>query len=143
MLRCYAISCAGTRLFDGGQAFLSQVVNAVRNGPYWKDSIIFITYDEHGGFYDHARRHRPWTMRRFVEPSRKPPAGWWGAMQHQSGESRRQQRSDCRTAMPSADCESDGSISSAMCELRSVGLPSSVHGDIGICQAPLRVARRQ
>jgi phospholipase C len=37
-----------------GQAFLSQVVNAVRNGPYWKDSIIFITYDEHGGFYDHA-----------------------------------------------------------------------------------------
>ena len=37
-----------------GQAYVSQVVNAVRNGPYWKDSIIFITYDEHGGFYDHA-----------------------------------------------------------------------------------------
>jgi len=38
-----------------GRGFLSQVVNAVRNGPYSKDSIIFITYDEHGGFYDHAR----------------------------------------------------------------------------------------
>ena len=38
-----------------GQAFLSQLVNAVRNGPYWKDSIIFITYDEHGGFYDHVK----------------------------------------------------------------------------------------
>ena len=38
-----------------GQAFVSQVVNAVRNGPYWKDSIIVITYDEHGGFYDHAK----------------------------------------------------------------------------------------
>ena len=38
-----------------GQAYVSQVVNAVRNGPYWKDSIIFITYDEHGGFYDHAK----------------------------------------------------------------------------------------
>lgn len=37
-----------------GQAFISQVVNAVRNGPLWKDSIIFITYDEHGGFYDHV-----------------------------------------------------------------------------------------
>jgi phospholipase C len=37
-----------------GQAFISQVVNAVRNGPFWKDSIIFITYDEHGGFYDHV-----------------------------------------------------------------------------------------
>jgi phospholipase C len=37
-----------------GQAYVSQVVNAVRNGPFWQDSIIFITYDEHGGFYDHA-----------------------------------------------------------------------------------------
>jgi phospholipase C len=38
-----------------GQAFLSQLINAVRNGPYWKDSIILITYDEHGGFYDHVK----------------------------------------------------------------------------------------
>jgi phospholipase C len=38
-----------------GQAFVSRVVNAVRNGPHWKDTVIFITYDEHGGFYDHAQ----------------------------------------------------------------------------------------
>lgn len=38
-----------------GQAYVSQVVNAVRNGPYWQDSILFITYDEHGGFYDHVK----------------------------------------------------------------------------------------
>ena len=37
-----------------GQAFVSQVVAAVRNGPNWKDSIIFIVYDEHGGFFDHV-----------------------------------------------------------------------------------------
>lgn len=37
-----------------GQVFVSQIVNAVRNGPYWADSVIFITYDEHGGFYDHV-----------------------------------------------------------------------------------------
>ncbi|HET7502431.1 MAG TPA: alkaline phosphatase family protein [Kofleriaceae bacterium] len=37
-----------------GQAFVSQVVNAVRNGPSWNDSVIFIVYDEHGGFYDHV-----------------------------------------------------------------------------------------
>jgi phospholipase C len=37
-----------------GQAFVSQVVNAVRNGPFWRDTVIFITYDEHGGYYDHA-----------------------------------------------------------------------------------------
>lgn len=36
-----------------GQAFVSQIVSAVRGGPYWRDSVIFITYDEHGGFYDH------------------------------------------------------------------------------------------
>jgi phospholipase C len=34
-----------------GQAFVSRVINAVRNGPYWRDSVIFLTYDEHGGFY--------------------------------------------------------------------------------------------
>jgi phospholipase C len=38
-----------------GQAFVSQIVNAVRSGPKWQDSIIFITYDDHGGFYDHAK----------------------------------------------------------------------------------------
>src|SRR5579871_480045 len=43
-----------------GQAFLSQVINTVRNGPFWKDSIILITYDEHGGQYDHvAPPHAP------------------------------------------------------------------------------------
>jgi phospholipase C len=37
-----------------GQAFVSRVMNAVRNGPYWADSVIFLVYDEHGGFYDHV-----------------------------------------------------------------------------------------
>ena len=37
-----------------GQAFVSQVVSAVRNGPHWADSVIFIVYDESGGFYDHV-----------------------------------------------------------------------------------------
>jgi phospholipase C len=37
-----------------GQAFVSTVINTVRQGPYWKDSVIFITYDDHGGFYDHV-----------------------------------------------------------------------------------------
>jgi phospholipase C len=37
-----------------GQYFVSQVANALRNGPYWHDSILFISWDESGGFYDHA-----------------------------------------------------------------------------------------
>ena len=36
-----------------GEAFVGRVINAVRNGPNWKDSIIFLSYDQHGGFYDH------------------------------------------------------------------------------------------
>jgi len=41
-----------------GQAFVSQVLNAVRNGPYWKDTVILLAYDEHGGFYDHVQPPR-------------------------------------------------------------------------------------
>ncbi|HEX7622512.1 MAG TPA: alkaline phosphatase family protein, partial [Anaeromyxobacteraceae bacterium] len=37
-----------------GQSFVSRIVNAVRQGPSWKDSIVIITYDEHGGAYDHV-----------------------------------------------------------------------------------------
>jgi phospholipase C len=37
-----------------GQYVNSLIINAVRNGPNWKDSVIFLTYDEHGGFYDHV-----------------------------------------------------------------------------------------
>ncbi|MGH7815619.1 MAG: alkaline phosphatase family protein [Candidatus Binataceae bacterium] len=37
-----------------GQYFVSQIINDVRNSPSWKDTVIFLTYDENGGFYDHA-----------------------------------------------------------------------------------------
>src|SRR5262249_21165018 len=38
-----------------GEYFVSSVVAALRNSPSWNDSILIITYDEHGGFYDHVR----------------------------------------------------------------------------------------
>jgi phospholipase C len=41
-----------------GQAFVSRVVNAVRNGPHWSDSIVLLVYDEHGGFFDHVKPPR-------------------------------------------------------------------------------------
>jgi phospholipase C len=37
-----------------GQAFVAGVVQAVFQSPNWSDSALFITYDEHGGFYDHV-----------------------------------------------------------------------------------------
>jgi phospholipase C len=36
-----------------GQFYMSQIVSALRSSSYWANSILFITYDEHGGFYDH------------------------------------------------------------------------------------------
>jgi phospholipase C len=41
-----------------GEAYVSRVMNAVRNGPFWNDSVIFLTYDEHGGYYDHVASPR-------------------------------------------------------------------------------------
>ncbi len=37
-----------------GEFYVANLVRTVRRGPNWKDSIIFITYDQHGGFYDHV-----------------------------------------------------------------------------------------
>ncbi len=37
-----------------GQAYVTGLVNAVMSGPNWKDTAIFITWDDWGGFYDHV-----------------------------------------------------------------------------------------
>lgn len=37
-----------------GQRFVADVVRAVMRGPQWSKAAIFITYDEHGGLYDHV-----------------------------------------------------------------------------------------
>jgi phospholipase C len=37
-----------------GEEFAAQVVNAVINGPAWDKTALLLTYDEHGGYYDHV-----------------------------------------------------------------------------------------
>ena len=37
-----------------GQYFVASVINALRSSPSWNDSLLILTYDEHGGFYDHV-----------------------------------------------------------------------------------------
>jgi phospholipase C len=37
-----------------GERFLAQVVHAVTHAPTWKRTALFITYDEHGGYFDHV-----------------------------------------------------------------------------------------
>ncbi len=37
-----------------GQLLVQEVVNAVVSSPTWNKTMLIITYDEHGGFYDHV-----------------------------------------------------------------------------------------
>jgi phospholipase C len=37
-----------------GQQHVLELVAAVMNSPYWKDTAIIITYDENGGLWDHV-----------------------------------------------------------------------------------------
>lgn len=37
-----------------GQAFVYSVYDALRRSPNWEDTLLIVTYDEHGGFYDHV-----------------------------------------------------------------------------------------
>jgi phospholipase C len=37
-----------------GEALIKQTYEAIRNSPAWNSSLLIITWDEHGGFYDHV-----------------------------------------------------------------------------------------
>jgi len=39
----------------GGEDLIKHVYEAIRNSPLWNESLLIITYDEHGGFYDSVR----------------------------------------------------------------------------------------
>jgi phospholipase C len=37
-----------------GEAFIASIYRAVTSGPQWKSSLLIITFDEWGGFFDHV-----------------------------------------------------------------------------------------
>jgi phospholipase C len=37
-----------------GERLIKKTYEAIRNSPVWESSMLIITYDEHGGFYDHV-----------------------------------------------------------------------------------------
>lgn len=37
-----------------GQSFLAKIILALQESPQWEKTLLIITYDEHGGFYDHV-----------------------------------------------------------------------------------------
>jgi phospholipase C len=38
-----------------GEQLLAATYLAIRNSPVWERSLLIVTWDEHGGFYDHVR----------------------------------------------------------------------------------------
>ena len=44
------------RSTDGtGPAWVASIVNAIGASPYWPDTAVFVTWDDWGGWYDHAK----------------------------------------------------------------------------------------
>jgi phospholipase C len=43
-----------TSLVSAGQAYVTSLVNAIMQGPNWKSTAIFLSWDDWGGFYDHV-----------------------------------------------------------------------------------------
>jgi phospholipase C len=39
---------------DAGQDYVTSLVNAIMQSPYWANTAIFVTWDDWGGFYDHV-----------------------------------------------------------------------------------------
>jgi phospholipase C len=37
-----------------GEGFLGRVIDALRSSPQWPKTLLILTYDEHGGYYDHV-----------------------------------------------------------------------------------------
>jgi len=37
-----------------GEQYLLEIYNALKSSSYWEDTLLVITYDEHGGCYDHV-----------------------------------------------------------------------------------------
>lgn len=37
-----------------GEAWIKEIYEALRASKFWNETLLIITYDEHGGFYDHV-----------------------------------------------------------------------------------------
>jgi phospholipase C len=51
-----------------GERFIASVVEALIRAPTWRHTALFITYDEHGGYFDHVPPPRA------IKPDSIPPA---------------------------------------------------------------------
>jgi phospholipase C len=43
-----------TALVSTGQAYVTSLINSIMQSPYWDSTVIFLSWDDWGGFYDHV-----------------------------------------------------------------------------------------
>ena len=39
---------------SAGEQYYKDIYEALRAGPAWEETLFIVTWDEHGGFYDHV-----------------------------------------------------------------------------------------
>jgi phospholipase C len=49
----FALSEHPTALLTRGQAYVTEIINEIMKSPFWDSTVIFLTWDDWGGFYDH------------------------------------------------------------------------------------------
>jgi phospholipase C len=62
-----------------GEDFVAKVVHAILHSPNWKHTALFLTYDEHGGYYDHVpppRAIKPDAIKPQTYPGENAPGGY-------------------------------------------------------------------
>jgi phospholipase C len=52
-----------------GEMLIKEVYETLRNSDYWNETLLIVTYDEHGGYYDHV----PPPMNGVPNPDGMPP----------------------------------------------------------------------
>ncbi len=45
---------AGYSDVDNGDRHIATIINALQNGPQWKNMVVIVTFDENGGWWDHV-----------------------------------------------------------------------------------------
>ena len=130
-----------------GEYFVSQVINALRNRPSWNDSILFWTYDEHGGFYDHVKpppapqggardagRHRPGTVRGPLESAGERAAGRRRELRPQP---------DRRRPGHLPGLHPDGPLPGRLRDVQSARVPRALRRGVAVLEAALRLAHHR
>jgi phospholipase C len=60
-------------LVSAGESLIKVVYESIRNSPAWERSVLLITWDEHGGYYDHVAP--PQAAVPTDQPSNRPASG--------------------------------------------------------------------